>query len=122
MEKHCHACGQKIKGRLDKIFCNDHCRSHYHNHKNRDTVVIMQKTNRILRKNRQILDSAFQANLVDLEVDFLSKLGFNPEFHTQIHRTEQGRWYFFIYDLGFEITENGRKMKLFKREKFNFPK
>ena len=122
MEKNCLVCGIPLKGRLDKIFCNDHCRSFYHNHKNKNNLALIQKTNRILKRNWQILESVQSADFDELEVSMIIKMGFTPNYHTQIRRSPKGNWYFFVYDLGFELIENGRKIKLLKIELLNFQK
>jgi len=122
MERKCMVCGTSVKGRMDKIFCSDHCRSFYHNHKNKKNLALIQKINRILKRNRQILESALDADFDELEVSMITKMGFTPNYHTQIRRSPQGNWYFFVYDLGFELIENGRKIKLLKIEPLNFQK
>jgi len=60
----CLECGDKIKGRSDKKFCNDACRSAHHNKKNK-VVSNPQKTiNNLLSKNRRILKDCFEQDIV----------------------------------------------------------
>ena len=55
--KTCASCGEIIKGRIDKKFCDDACRSNFNNRLNSDTSVLMKTINNVLRKNRRILES-----------------------------------------------------------------
>ena len=56
----CCECGDKIKGRSDKKFCNDACRSAHHNKKNKVVCSPQKKINSVLSKNRRILKDCFE--------------------------------------------------------------
>lgn len=84
--------------------------------------MVVQKINKILKKNRQILENALDSDVFELDVDTITKLGFTLDFYTQIKKSTRGNWNFFIYDLGIQLVDNGSKMKILKVKKFNFPK
>jgi predicted nucleic acid-binding Zn ribbon protein len=50
MEKNCPECGEKIIGRIDKIFCSDQCRNTYNNRQNRASTNLIRKINSKLQK------------------------------------------------------------------------
>ncbi|MFT7376985.1 MAG: hypothetical protein ACI88Z_000811, partial [Sphingobacteriales bacterium] len=56
MKNACQDCGAPISGRADKKFCGHHCRNHYHNDKYKITSGVVRKINRILTRNRSILE------------------------------------------------------------------
>lgn len=47
--RRCPVCGSVIAGRVDKIFCSDDCRVHYHN-------IRYRKRHRIIDKDRYMLE------------------------------------------------------------------
>lgn len=48
-KRKCPVCGSVIAGRVDKIFCSDDCRVHYHN-------VRYRKRHRVIDKDRYMLE------------------------------------------------------------------
>ena len=58
-KKACLACGNILKGRADKKFCNDYCRNNYNNlQKSKDNYSnIIRNINNALLKNRKVLQS-----------------------------------------------------------------
>ena len=57
IEKECLFCGASLSGRRDKKYCDDNCRNNHHYNLNKDTNVLINKVNRILSHNRQLLKS-----------------------------------------------------------------
>jgi len=57
MKRHCFECGEPLKGRIDKKFCDDACRNSYNNRVNKDTKNLIRNTNNRLRKNYRILEA-----------------------------------------------------------------
>jgi predicted nucleic acid-binding Zn ribbon protein len=53
----CAHCGEKIRGRSDKKFCDDRCRNQYHNSEKKRPVLseLARQIQRQLLKNRRIL-------------------------------------------------------------------
>lgn len=106
MEKKCLECGEKIRGRADKKFCNDSCRNSYNNQFNKDTKNIMRNTHNTLRKNYRILEKLNPEEKTKTTRDKLLKLGFNFDFFTGIYTTKAGTVYYFVYDQGYLPLEN----------------
>ena len=60
----CLQCGEAIYGRPDKKFCNDHCRSEWHNHRGRQSLKMLKmRYMHALEKNRSILLSCLERGL-----------------------------------------------------------
>ena len=55
MERLCMECSTPVKGRADKKFCDDQCRSSYYNRTKMKEISVTKNINKILKKNRQIL-------------------------------------------------------------------
>lgn len=51
----CLHCGAPVRGRADKKYCDDMCRSAYHNEKSGHITSVMRETHKLLRRNWKIL-------------------------------------------------------------------
>ena len=99
---HCQACGSVMRGRVDKKFCDDYCRNKFNNLRRLETNSLIRKVNRILQRNRSILESAIpngekmrrttRLNLADK--------GFRFNHYTHAHRNKKGQVYHYCYDYG----------------------
>ena len=106
-EKVCLECGEPLKGRADKKFCDDQCRSNYNNKMNSDVTAEMRNINNILRKNRRILDSVVKDDgKGKISKAKLNDKGFNFKYFTQTHTTQKGSTYKLCYDYGYLPIEN----------------
>ena len=85
----CMNCGETLMGRRDKKFCDDHCRSLYHNVTNAAQYNLIRKTHSLLRRNRRLLLQAigvFRDQIV-IPIYWLMQRGFSFQHCTQ--RIEQ---------------------------------
>ena len=101
MEKTCLDCETPIKGRTDKKFCDDQCRSNYNNRLKSDQSGNIKMINAILKKNRKILDKFNPEGKVKLLKNKLVQAGFNFGYHTHIYQTQKGQIYTFCYEYGY---------------------
>ncbi|MDZ4758066.1 MAG: hypothetical protein SGJ10_08010 [Bacteroidota bacterium] len=106
MEKLCEECGNAIKGRADKKFCDDACRNIFNNKKNSDTSTYVKKVNNILRKNRLTLAKLNPEGKISVSKKQLTDLGFNFDYYTSTYTTKEGKKYFFCYEYGYLPNEN----------------
>ena len=106
-QKLCLECGDVIKGRADKKFCDDQCRSNYNNKLNNDGTAEMRNVNNILRKNRKILETVVHEDgRGRISKVKLTDAGFNFKYFTQLHTTLKGTTYKLCYDFGYMPVEN----------------
>ena len=91
----CLECGDKIKGRSDKKFCNDACRSAHHNKKNKVASTPQKTINNLLSKNRRISKMK------------LENKGFVFNFYTHLVDTNKGISYKYCYDFGYYPGSDG---------------
>lgn len=111
---HCLECGKPItRGRADKKFCDEGCRTLYHN---RHKISEHQEVKRIqlgLNKNRRILKDVLAGKQEVLcPSDELKKAGFNFDFHTHhaISKVQKNE-YLFCYNYGYRwIDDNTVKV------------
>ncbi|MCU0334487.1 MAG: hypothetical protein MUF62_05470 [Chitinophagaceae bacterium] len=54
-QKQCLSCSKPLKGRADKKFCDDYCRTQYNNQLKAEDSAVMKRVNAILRSNRRLL-------------------------------------------------------------------
>ena len=101
---HCIFCSKPLSGRSDKKYCNDYCKSEYNNRKKRSTTSFnysIQRINRILIQNRNILCSIIQ-NHKSIRIDNESLIikGFHFNFYTHTIQTKE-KIKIFCYDIGY---------------------
>jgi hypothetical protein len=102
----CLHCGNDIKGRLDKKYCDDVCRNAWHNTQNKESAALIRGTNTILKKNRKILIDLNITGKQKVRKEDLLKKGFDFSFLTKIYKTQKGSTYYFCYEQGYLPLEN----------------
>jgi hypothetical protein len=85
-ERLCIECGQRIVGRTDKKFCNDHCRTAWHNKLHAHATSYVKNVNNILRKNRKILAGLAVGGKRKVETSLLAGLGFEFGYFTSVEK------------------------------------
>ena len=104
----CLNCGKKLIGRTDKKYCNNRCRNSYHNRQKGHRDFQVRRINYILGKNRRILrefDPGYNATWVHR--DDLINRGFDFSFVTEVREIQEGNTYYFCYDYGYYLKDNG---------------
>lgn len=102
----CMECGTEFKGRSDKKFCTDQCRSSFNNRLNADSNNTVRNINNALRKNRRILDELLSEKKDRVSRDKLTQKGFTFKYHTHSFTSKTGKNYLFYYDRGLMLLEN----------------
>ena len=73
----CLQCGEAIYGRSDKKFCDDHCRTEWHNRSGRQSLRLLKlRYMNALERNRAILLSFLDRGIRCVGVEELAVLGF----------------------------------------------
>ena len=116
VETKCLECGSILKGRSDKKFCDDTCRSNHHNKVNQDSRNLVRNINYILRKNRRILEDLNPYGKSKSTRTALLKKGFNFSYFTSIYTTKAGKTYYFIYEQGYLPLEKDDIALVLKQE------
>ncbi len=116
MEKKCIECGTKLIGRRDKKFCGDGCRASYNNRMNRDANKFVNRINRILRKNRRILEELNPDGKATVHRDRLLEEGFKFSYYTNEYRTKAGKVYKFCYEQGYLDIGNKKYALVVRKE------
>lgn len=117
----CLVCNTSIRGRADKRFCGDQCRS-IHNNKIRQTKEEKRilTDNKILRRNRTILKSLCPAGEAIVEKKILESLGYKVGYFTSTYTTRDKTTYYICYDYAFTpVVRSGvRKALILLRQNF----
>ncbi len=112
----CKECSEPLLGRKDQKFCCDQCRNTYNNRLNEDANAYVRRINSILRKNRRILSQLNPEGKKTVDVYRLAEEGFNFHYYTNTYKTKKGVVYFFCYDHGYVVLENGQYMLVHKQD------
>lgn len=116
----CLSCGKKVKGRIDKKFCDDYCRNNYNNLQkakgNHSSYV--RNINNSLLKNRKVLEGILPEtdDTAKASKDKLLRLGFYFKYITHLYTTKTGKTYFYCYDYGYLPLENDWYLIVKKKE------
>lgn len=97
----CPVCGDPIIGRVDKKFCSDQCRNTFNNQRYKTQNELVQKINRMLKKNYSILKALNPAGKIKLKRSKLLQEGFDFNFFTGTYQTQKGDIYNLVYDQGY---------------------
>ena len=116
--KPCGYCEKPLKGRSDKKFCDDYCRSAYNNELKSSANNYIRNVNYALGKNRRILESLLQQGeaTVKASKDKLIEKGFQFKYHTQQYFTKNGNAYFYCYEYGYLQLDNNRVLIVKRNE------
>jgi hypothetical protein len=107
INKTCLTCGRAVRGRSDKKFCDDSCRNNYNNQIKSENNICIRNINRILKKNRRILqDILASGEMVKTKKERLTEEGFRFRYFTHTYTNKKGSVYFFCYDYGYLPLEN----------------
>lgn len=105
----CRTCGATLRGRRDKLFCDDVCRMSHHRSKASagwmrtiDRVLLRNRV--LLRKSRGITEVAGRA---EETFAWLRSRGFDFNYHTHVVVLEDGRTAVMCYEEGYVVTRAG---------------
>jgi hypothetical protein len=115
MERLCMDCGTALKGRSDKKFCDDLCRSNYNNRLKSEDNSFLKQVNSILKRNRNVLEKLNPDGKTKVTRDKLLKAGFNFSYFTHTYQTQKGTLYHFCYEYGYLVLSKDEVL-LVKRE------
>ena len=82
--KKCLECQRSLNGRADKMYCDDYCRTAYHNRKYRNLQKELGSVNAILTKNRSILSRLYVDELSLVSRTQLVEEGFDFRYTTSL--------------------------------------
>jgi len=114
-ERNCLDCGEPLRGRADKKFCNDLCRNNYNNQLNSNSYNLVRNINNILRRNRRILEELNPTGKTKTNRKKMTAKGFDFDHITSIYQTKTGSTYMFCYEYGYLLLD-GDEVLLVKRE------
>jgi predicted nucleic acid-binding Zn ribbon protein len=115
ISKTCLACGESLRGRADKKFCSDQCRSGYNNSIKSGNRDYIRRVNYILKKNRRILTQLQEEGQKQIPIDLLRGKGFDFNYFTSLYASSQGI-NFFCYEHGFIQNNEENRIILVTRE------
>ncbi|MBO4537228.1 MAG: DUF2116 family Zn-ribbon domain-containing protein [Bacteroidales bacterium] len=106
MERRCIRCGAPLRGRADRKFCSDACRTDYHNERRRQEEKALREVNRILASNWKILSAQIRQGRTRLPGAELAALQFNFGVYTATQWRFPRRLYW-CYNCTWCITRRG---------------
>lgn len=105
MDRKCLDCQLPLKGRTDKKFCDQLCRSSYYNKTKASETTVIREINKILKNNRSILKKLTPGQPKIISRRKLLAHGFDLNYITHIHETERKDNYRFCYEYGYLLID-----------------
>lgn len=117
--KTCLSCGEKLKGRIDKKFCDDYCRNAFNNQlkTSQGRHKLVKTINSTLLKNRKILESFVSEDTAKANREKLLSMGFQFNYITHTYTTRNGKLYSYCYDYGYLPLGNDWYLLVKQKEK-----
>lgn len=108
-ERACLDCEKTLRGRIDKKFCDDHCRNNYNNRQNSEQTNYVRNINNSLKRNRRILQELLGPadETVKVKREKLIEKGFQFSYHTHTYLNQKQQTYFFCYEYGHLLLDEG---------------
>ena len=108
----CKYCGEKLEGRIDKVFCTPNCKSSYHYEINRDREDnLFKKIDDQIKLNRRILKNFNKAGKSTVRKEVLLEEGFDEKYITHWWKNKKGEAYRFCFEYGYLPREENGKEK-----------
>jgi hypothetical protein len=112
----CIECQVSFKGRIDKKFCSDQCRTVYNNRERSLENTYIKEVNSILKKNRRILLELNPEGKNRVSRDKLKSKGFDFSYFTSTYKTKDGAQYFYCYEQGYLPIEKEQCLLVIKKD------
>lgn len=110
--KNCLFCGKELIGRSDKKFCDDGCRNNYGYQRNKCDKDIVNKINKSLLYNRNVLKSIAKHGKKIVRVQILVNNNFNFDVMTGIYKTCKHHEYKLLYDYAYRYINDDEVLVL----------
>lgn len=110
-ERKCKECGNKLKGRSDKKFCDDYCRNSYNYRSLKSEHSQINRIHSTLKRNRKILKLFLEAGQREVQIELLKINGFKFNFVTQIQKAASNNPVYCCYDVSYAYIDD-KKIKL----------
>lgn len=106
--KGCKKCGKTLKGRSDKKFCDDYCRSSFNNELKSVSNNLVRNINNALARNRRILENLLPRDGQKAKVnrEKLIQQGFQFRYFTHTSTNRKGNPCYYCYEYGYLPLEN----------------
>lgn len=106
-EKYCLSCKSVLRGRSDKKFCHDQCRSrHNYNQRKEDDLNLIREVNSSLKKNWDVLKALNVKGETKVSKRTMLVQGFNFDYCTSAYGTEGKGTYFYCYEMGYQVIND----------------
>ena len=104
--KGCLQCNRRLRGRTDKKFCGDKCRSKYNYRVGISSSSPVRITNKILKKNRLILVRLYEETGTKTSREILLSKGFDFSHYTRRGAIPGYLNCIFCYEMGYVICND----------------
>lgn len=105
VNKKCLQCSKNLAGRPDKRFCDYLCRNEFHNSVYREESHQTRGVDRVLKRNRRIMEALCAKGQIRVERKRLLSAGFDFDFFTHLRENERGKQFRYCYEYGYTALD-----------------
>lgn len=102
----CTFCGKELTGRSDKKFCDDMCRNNHAYQNGRAENEVVNKINKSLLYNRNILRSITKKGRKIVKKQILVDKNFDFDVITGLYKTHRHQEYMLLYDYAYRCIND----------------
>jgi hypothetical protein len=113
MDRICRECGAPLTGRSDKKFCSDGCRTSWHNRRYCEMLGKAAAVNRILMRNRRLLEAVYNKGIRRIGLTDRSMAGFDIRYYTSVNKPPLRAMVYHCYEFSY-VLSCGRLCRLTK--------
>lgn len=106
-----------IAGRTDKKFCSDSCRNTFNNRRYAEKSKAVRDVNRVLMRNRRILENLESVNRKSVSASWLLDLGFSFAHCTGFRLHKDGRPIVTCYDKAYFLNTTADEVEILREGK-----
>jgi hypothetical protein len=107
-KRYCRYCGDPLKGRSDKLYCDDNCRNAYFNDLKKEEHQEIRSIDLALKRNHRILKTFLgESKTRNVTEKQLLLKGFQFKYHTHHFKARNGNEYCYCYDYGYLARDAG---------------
>jgi len=107
----CKCCGDRLRGRIDKMYCDDRCRNQFHNKEKKrpGLTELARSIQQQLMKNRTILQRQLRGRKACMiDRDRLLREGFSFDLITHRNIGKNGKETRYCYEFGYRCGLGNR--------------
>ncbi len=104
-QKYCLNCGAPLHGRMDKLYCSEHCKDTWHNKRKSRIRKKRASVMSVLNNNHEILTALLQSGRTVWITPLVEAMGFKPDYFTRLVEIGSGSIRCECFDIRYDVSK-----------------